>query len=125
MNTQRKRLSTPRKSFLGVALVLIGMALCLIPQHASAKTHHVLISNMKFTPEALVVKKGDTIEWKNDDLVPHTVTASPSSSAKKPAFDSGTINGSQTFKYKAVRVGEFPYICRFHPTMKAKIVVQK
>ena len=38
----------------------------------------VVIRNMKFDPPKLEVKKGDTVEWKNEDLTPHTATSAKS-----------------------------------------------
>ena len=52
----------------------------------------VTIENMKFTPAVVTVLQGDTVEFKNADLVPHNVTER---NARR--FDSGTIspNASQ------------------------------
>ena len=30
------------------------------------------MKNMKFSPATIDIKKGDTVEWKNDDITPHT-----------------------------------------------------
>jgi plastocyanin len=91
-------------------------ALAVVPAHAA--THRVTIEGMKFQPERLEVKRGDTIVWTNRDIVPHTVTAA----AKK--IDSGSIAGGGTWRYVARTAGEIDYICRFHPGMKATLVVK-
>jgi plastocyanin len=103
-------------AFTAAFLVLSGG----IAAQAKAKpeTHVISIKDMKFNPDSLEVKAGDTIEWKNEDIVPHTVT----SETKK--FDSGAIQGDHSWKYKAKKRGEFPYGCSFHPTMKAKLTVK-
>ena len=49
------------------------------------RTHTVTMAGMKFMPASLSVTKGDTVIWVNEDLVPHTATAS------NAAFDSGAI----------------------------------
>src|SRR5688572_27222320 len=36
---------------------------------------HVSIQGLQFSPATLEVKKGDVVEWKNDDLIPHTATS--------------------------------------------------
>ena len=46
----------------------------------------VEIREFKFEPATLTVHEGDTVEWKNDDNVPHTVTAD--GDGQKPIFDS-------------------------------------
>lgn len=85
---------------------------------AAATVHTVTIEGMKFSPAVLVVKKGDTIQWVNKDIVPHTVTET------KKRFDSGVITGDGTWKYVASALGKFEYVCTFHPMMNATISVQ-
>lgn len=99
----------------------ISAALFLLSA-AHAAILHVTIEEIKFNPEVLEVKKGDTVIWKNKDVVPHTVTAEMN--AGKSAFDSGQIDPGSDFKLKIKAVGEISYKCLFHPTMKAKLKVQ-
>jgi plastocyanin len=35
----------------------------------------VVIREFKFEPAAVAVHVGDTVEWKDDDIVPHSATA--------------------------------------------------
>lgn len=97
----------------------VTIAAFFLPLMASPAIVHVAIENIKFNPEVLTVKKGDTVIWKNKDLVPHTVTAE---GAAKPEFDSGQINPEGEFQQKIKKSGEFRYKCRLHPTMKAKLI---
>ncbi len=87
-------------------------------QKAEAQTHTVLIKDFKYVPETLTVKSGDTVIWKNEDIVPHTATANGKS------FDSKNIASKASWKYVAGKPGNYPYICAYHPTMKAKLIVQ-
>ena len=48
----------------------------------------VSIRHLQFYPVNIEVKKGDAVEWKSDDLVPHTATSA--------SFDSGTIVSGQS-----------------------------
>ena len=73
---------------------------------------------MKFVPERLEVAAGDVVTWVNRDLVPHTVTAAGA------GIESGAIAPGASFKWRARRAGEVPYVCRFHPTMKALLVIK-
>ena len=41
--------------------------------------HRVAMHGVRFDPDSLVVAVGDTVEWDNRDLVPHTSTAEDSS----------------------------------------------
>jgi len=84
-------------------------------QKAAPKTHHVVIKGFKFEPEKLDVEVGDTVTWTNEDIVPHIVTTEK--------FKSKTMDQGESWSFKAKQKGDFPYFCRFHPTMKAKLVV--
>jgi Plastocyanin len=84
---------------------------------AIAATHTVIIEGLKYTPETLTVKRGDTVVWINKDPFPHTVTA-------KGVVDSRSIDAGRSWKYTARRVGEHPYICTFHPNMKGTLRVE-
>lgn len=80
--------------------------------------HTVTIKDFEYQPAILTVEVGDTVEWKNGDIVPHTVTAADKS------FDSGSIRSGGSWKFVAKKTGAFDYICTFHPNMKAKLIVQ-
>ena len=61
---------------------------------------------------------GDTLEWRNNDPLPHTVTA------KDAGLDSGEIAAHGTFRFTAKTRGRFDYICTLHPTMKGELIVR-
>ena len=80
---------------------------------------HVAMKNMKFSPATIEIKKGDTVEWKNDDITPHTAT-----SATSATFDSGSIASDAVWQHTFKDAGNFPYTCTFHPVMKGTIIVK-
>jgi plastocyanin len=82
----------------------------------------VVIREFKFEPATVTVHIGDTVEWKNDDIVPHSATAERAE--KKPAFDSGIIRKGAAWRYIAREKGTYKYTCTFHPNMKGKLIVQ-
>jgi plastocyanin len=82
----------------------------------------VEIREFKFEPATLTVHEGDTVEWKNDDNVPHTVTAD--GDGQKPIFDSGNIQTGAAWRYVAQQKGTYSYICTLHPNMHGKLIVQ-
>lgn len=102
------------------AVVLHGVGWAEIFAHSksASQTHTVLIKDFKYVPETLTVKAGDTVIWKNEDLVPHTATANGKS------FDSKNIASKASWKYVANKPGTYPYLCTYHPTMKARLIVQ-
>jgi len=86
------------------------------------KTVTVVIRDFKFEPATLTVDAGDTVEWKNDDIVPHTVTAD--GEGQKTAFDSGTIQTGAAWRSVARNKGTYNYTCTLHPNMEGKLIVQ-
>jgi len=42
----------------------------------------------------------------------------------KGTFDSSSIAAGATWQYTAAKNGRFDYVCAFHPTMKATLVVE-
>jgi plastocyanin len=93
------------------------LALLAVPALAAAETHVVTIEGMVFPQPTLTVKRGDTVTWRNKDLVPHTVTA-------KGRFDSGEIAAGRSWSWVATAPGTYEYVCAYHPGMRAAIVVQ-
>ena len=77
---------------------------------------HVAMKNMKFSPATIEIKRGDTVEWKNEDITPHTVTSA--------TFDSGSIASDATWRHTFKEAGNFPYTCTFHPVMKGTIIIR-
>jgi plastocyanin len=77
---------------------------------------HVAIKNMKFSPATIEIKKGDTVEWKNDDITPHTATGA--------TFDSAAIAPEASWRHTFTEAGSVSYICTFHPDMKGSITVK-
>ena len=101
-----------------VAAVLLSSAVvAAAPTHRGA-THTITVENMAYSPASLVVHRGDRIVWVNKDLFAHTASATNGS------FDSGSINASASWSRTAARVGDFPYGCKFHPTMKGELKVE-
>jgi plastocyanin len=113
------KLSQPVGAIILILLVVtMGFGAGLRRRSHLPRTYVVTIENMKFTPVVVNVFPGDTIEFKNADLVPHNVTER---SAK--LFDSGMISPNMNWKYLAERTGKFDYHCIYHPDMTGSIVV--
>ena len=98
----------------------VAIAFSFEAAHAAVNSaaHTVIIEGMKFVPDSLTVRAGDTVVWVNKDFFPHTATG------QKKEFDSGEIKSTETWRFVTERKGTFPYICNYHPTMKAMITVK-
>ena len=98
------------RSALAIAFVAAGAAL-------AASTHEIKIEGMRFALPTVSVNRGDTVTWRNNDVVPHTATS-------EGHFDSGAIAPGKTFSKKMDRPGAYDYICTYHPGMKGRIEVK-
>jgi plastocyanin len=119
--TNRFRRSTKRAAvapllLLAALVTFTGLAASQKASHP--KTHVVRVQGMKFIPANLEVTVGDTVVWKNEDIVAHTATSD------SEGFDSGEIKPGMSWKYVAGKRGSYPYICAYHPTMKAELTVR-
>jgi len=84
---------------------------------AAAKTHRVVVQGFKYLPEMLVVRRGDTVVWVNDDPMPHTVTATGE-------FDSRSIAAGKSWRLLAQRAGSYAYICTLHSNMRGSLTIE-
>jgi plastocyanin len=100
-------------------LAMAGAAGAPPPADPVPQRHIVEIRGMAFHPEALDVRRGDTIVWINRDIVPHTAT-----STRKAGWDTGPLLQGKSGDYVARQPGEDPYFCQLHPVMLGKLIVR-
>src|SRR5437763_1170354 len=110
-----------RRFLLRAVAVAFLSVVCFGAQEAgpaSETNHIVFIKQAHFNPPQMTVKPGDTVEWKNDDIFAHTVTADDGS------FDSGLIDPSHSWQMTFTKTQTVAYHCRPHPNMHAALIVQ-
>lgn len=83
----------------------------------AARVRRTTIKNISYLQPKIAVTVGTTLEWTNNDPLPHTVTANDKS------FNSGLIQPGKTFRHAFEKAGTFNYYCIPHPFMKGVIVV--
>ena len=86
------------------------------PNAVASPVTQVSMRNLQFYPVTLELTRGDVVEWKNDDLVPHTATSA--------SFNSGTVVAGRSWRHTFTNAGNFPYVCSFHPQMKGVVIVE-
>jgi plastocyanin len=79
--------------------------------------HTIKISGMKFVPNELTVKVGDTVVWLNKDFYDHDVT-----DEKNKTWSSGPFGQNKSWS-KVITTDE-QYFCSLHVVMKGTIKVE-
>ncbi|MGI8728459.1 MAG: cupredoxin domain-containing protein [Solirubrobacteraceae bacterium] len=88
---------------------------------ASGDVVEVNMKDIEFVPENVTAKVGQKIVWTNTDgQIPHTVTSSDGAD-----FDSGNMDGGDTFDYTPTKAGTINYICTIHSGQTGSIEVTK
>jgi plastocyanin len=95
-------------------ILLVALMLALGSSPLRAETIRVTIDKLVFAPAEIKARVGDTIQWINKDVIPHTATMKGGWDVLIPAGKSATMIVS-----KAEDVG---YFCRFHPNMKGRLI---
>src|SRR5215831_3315779 len=72
-------------------------------------TVKVTIKSLKYSRDTIQIAKGETVEWVNDDLTPHTVTSDSGGE-----LNSGSIDVGATWRHTFNQPGIFAYFCTFH-----------
>ncbi len=112
---------------LGIS-ILVLLTACTTSQSVSTDTGSseattesadIIIENFAFTPETIIIQSGDTITWRNDDSVSHTVTSDEGSE-----LDSGFLSSGDTYVHTFNTPGTYTYHCTPHPSMTATIIVE-
>jgi plastocyanin len=81
-------------------------------------TVSVQIKMFAFTPKVLTIAVGTTVTWTNVDDEPHTVTSVGG------AFHSSALDTNDKYSFTFSKPGDYPYYCRLHPQMTAKVIVR-
>jgi plastocyanin len=102
------------RRLLSALLLMLPLAL------AHAGTVEVRIEKMKFIPEEIKVKKGDTVLWKSyEKRGYHTVWFKDEGlTESEPMFM------DESWKRKFDKTGTFSYICGPHPEMVGRVIVE-
>jgi plastocyanin len=82
------------------------------------RTVNARITSLAYIPARIEIAAGTTVQWKNNDPLIHTVTATDGS-FKSPQFG---LDG--TYRHTFTRPGTYNYYCILHPNMKATVVVK-
>jgi plastocyanin len=108
----------PRPTVTTIACVALLSTLHGAAAARKPVRHPVTMEAVAFQPADLTVGVGDTVIWTNKDPFPHTVKA------KSGAFESKQVDADKTFTFRALKKGDYPYVCTLHPTMSGTLHVR-
>jgi plastocyanin len=100
----------------GRGLPIVTALTLLMSVSAHAATIQITMENLVISPAEATAKVGDTIEWINKDIFAHTATA------RNGDWDL-TMPPKKTITSVLKKAGPVEYYCRFHPNMKATLMV--
>ena len=81
------------------------------------------IEDICYIPSTIVVEKGKSITWINEDSSFHSVT-SGFYGESTGLFDSGYLDPYQSYTLYFDEFGTYDYFCTLHPWMKAQVIVE-
>jgi plastocyanin len=115
-----------------IMLVIASFAFSVAP--AAAETFTVKMGSdsgvLKFEPDTLTIKAGDSVKWVNNKLAPHNVVFDSSKMdeavATKMSHKSLLFSPGESFESTFNEPGEYSYYCEPHrgAGMVGKIVVK-
>lgn len=106
-----------RLSRLAVPAASVLALVVMVSPVSAGETHRVVVERFRFVPESLSIVAGDSIEFVNRDLAPHTATD------RHRTWDTGLLRRGGSVTVQFADPGSFDYFCVYHPRMTARITV--
>jgi plastocyanin len=101
-----------------LALGVAGaVAIAAVPAFAASRT--VRVDDNEFAPDAITVRKGDTIRFRWVGDAPHNVTRT-----QGPRFRTIANRRTGTIPRRLTRAGTYRLVCTIHPGMDLRIRVR-
>ena len=109
-----------KRGFVAIATTVVagaGLVACVLNGPANAPlppgAAHVEMGLRSFSPKNLTIRRGETVQWRNISIFPHTVTNNAGPPGGAP-FESGEVPAGQVYFQRFDVPGTYPYICRYH-----------
>jgi plastocyanin len=83
---------------------------------APGTRHEVMMRGNSFTPRELTISVGDTVVWKNGDIVRHNAV-------RAELFDTQELRGGESYSWVAADTGRYSYRCTIHQRMRGSLTV--
>jgi plastocyanin len=107
---------------IAVVALALAVAGCGGSGGASAATlkpgEPITMKSLRFHPDHVRAKVGETVTWRNDEGIPHDVVADSGAT-----FQSKTFGKGGTYTWTPNKPGTLKYECTLHPGMTGTIDV--
>jgi plastocyanin len=110
-----KRANTPRMTLL-MAVAFLTFA---FPAYAAETAVDQI--DLKFVPDAVTIKAGDTVRFTNSDRIAHDITVT---NPDGTSDDKGMDSYKQGIVVAFPKPGVYQVHCRIHPAMKMTVTVK-
>jgi len=115
-----------------ILLVVASWVSLVAPAAAETYTVKMGADNgmLKFVPETLTIKSGDTVKWENNKMAPHNAVFDgskvSSDMAKSISHKALLFSPGESYETTFNEPGEYPYYCEPHrgAGMVGKIIVE-
>ena len=105
-----------RRSLLALLIVGVACGARAAVATIDVTRHEILMRGISFTPRELSAHLGDTIVWKNVDIVRHN--------AVRPAtFDTDELRTGESYQWVPADTGSYSYRCTIHQRMRGTVTV--
>jgi plastocyanin len=112
---RKERIVYSKLLIIGLFLVLYSILTTITYSSKQESTEHVVeMHKMKFVPDSITVKLGDTIKFVNKDSSLHNVVV------KSLKINSKYIRKNEHLDIKPSKTGKHEYYCQPHKTMGMK-----
>jgi plastocyanin len=130
---------------LGISISIIGLSFSAIPleetisEEKNLEVEEIIqadvimptkvsrpgcdIEDVCYIPSDIVVEKGGSVTWLNEDSSFHTVT-SGFYGEPTDLFDSGYLDPYEYYTLSFDEIGTYDYYCTLHPWMMAQVIVE-
>ena len=78
--------------------------------------HEVRMRSVAFAPRALTIRLGDTVLFRNTDVVRHNAV-------RREVFDTGELGSGEIYSWVPADTGSFRYQCTIHTRMRGEVRV--
>jgi plastocyanin len=98
---------------LGIAGVAVGAG---VEAPAPSVRHEVQMRAVSFAPRELTIHLGDTVLFKNADIVRHNAV-------RREVFDTGELKAGESYSWIPADTGSYRYQCTIHTRMRGEVKV--